>query len=312
MTYSPLTTFGPLPLISVFATSAVGGEDFGKVSVGALPALALTVGKVPPPADCCAPAADAVSAYDLSTSMTNTSVALPVMPSCGRAVVRSPCAGGITARTRLPTFLPISADSRPGSIVPPITVGLLVKVFAFSEELVPDQKYRTKFAARASALVKVVPAPWMSVLTSSWLPALAFGMFTVGALPNKPVAVTDELAPAGGVEDDELDEPQPARTAHASRGTAVSARKRRIRTSRVVDVSAASLLARPSGRAQRSGVPQLTHSGGLSSPHPATLAPRSRCCSSVWPAVSWSHPSIRTSRPPRRSRTISGLRSNRY
>src|ERR1039458_5482170 len=267
MTYSPLTTFGPLPLISVFATSAVGGEDFGKVSVGALPALALTVGKVPPPADCCAPAADAVSAYDLSTSMTNTSVALPVMPSCGRAVVRSPCAGGITARTRLPTFLPISADSRPGSIVPPITVGLLVKVFAFSEELVPDQKYRTKFAARASALVKVVPVPWMSVLTSSWLPALAFGMFTVGALPNKPVAVTDELAPAGDVEDDEeddeLDEPQPARTAQASRGTAVSARKRRIRTSRVVDVRSASLLPRPSGRALPSAVPQLTHRGGL-------------------------------------------------
>jgi hypothetical protein len=140
-------------------------------------------------------------------------------------------------------------------------------VFAFSEELVPDQKYRTKFAARASALVKVVPVPWMSVLTSSWLPALAFGMFTVGALPNKPVAVTDELAPAGDVEDDEeddeLDEPQPARTAQASRGTAVSARKRRIRTSRVVDVRSASLLARPSGRALRSAVPQLTHRGGL-------------------------------------------------
>jgi hypothetical protein len=84
-------------------------------------------------------------------------------------------------------------------------------------------------------------------------------MFTVGALPNKPVAVTDELAPAGDVEDaeeddDELDEPQPARTAQASRGTAVSARKRRIKTSRVVDVSSASLLARPSGRVQRSGV----------------------------------------------------------
>jgi len=71
-------------------------------------------------------------------------------------------------------------------------------------------------------------------------------MFTVGALPNKPVAVTDELAPADDVEDAEEDgelEPQPARTAQASRGTAVSARKRRIKTSRVVDVRSASLLA---------------------------------------------------------------------
>jgi len=65
----------------------------------------------------------------------------------------------MTARTRLPTFLPISAVSRPGSIVPPITVGLLVKVLAFSAELVPSQKYRTKFAAMASLLVKVVPVP---------------------------------------------------------------------------------------------------------------------------------------------------------
>ena len=100
----------------------------------------------------------------------------------------------MTARTRLPTFLPISADSRPGSIVPPITVGLLVKVLAFSEELVPSQKYRTKFAARASLLVRVVPVPWMSVLTARLLPALAFGMVTVGVLPNDPVAVTDEFA----------------------------------------------------------------------------------------------------------------------
>jgi len=89
-------------------------------------------------------------------------------------------------------------------------------------------------------------------------------MFTVGALPNKPVAVTAELAPAAdddddAADDDELDEPQPARTAQEIRGTAVSARKRRIKTSRVVDVSSASLLARPSGRAVHSGVPQLTH-----------------------------------------------------
>jgi hypothetical protein len=69
-------------------------------------------------------------------------------------------------------------------------------------------------------------------------------MSTVGALPKDPVAVTDEFA----LEDDDddavdFDEPQPARTTPASRGTAMSARKRRIKTSMVVDVSAASLLA---------------------------------------------------------------------
>ena len=80
--------------------------------------------------------------------------------------------------------------------MPPITVGLLVKVLAFSEELVPCQKYRTKFAARASLLVRVVPVPWMTVLTVRPLPGLAFGMVTFGVLPNAPVAVTAVLAPA--------------------------------------------------------------------------------------------------------------------
>src|SRR5271166_6657307 len=133
----------------------------------------------------------------------------------------------MTARTRLPTFLPISAGSRPGSIVPPITVGLLVKVLAFSEELVPSQKYRTKFAAMASLLVKVAPVPWMSVLTARLLPALAFGMFTAGVLPKDPVAVTDVFAPEeeeGEDEDDDaldFDELQPARTTQASRGIAM-------------------------------------------------------------------------------------------
>ena len=46
----------------------------------------------------------------------------------------------------------------------------------------------------ASLLVKVAPVPWMSVLTSRSLPALAFGMVTVGALPKDPVAVTAEFA----------------------------------------------------------------------------------------------------------------------
>src|ERR1035441_7716606 len=44
MTYSPLTTFGPLPLISVFATSAVGGEDnFDSVLRGMAPQLRIRV-----------------------------------------------------------------------------------------------------------------------------------------------------------------------------------------------------------------------------------------------------------------------------
>jgi len=84
------------------------------------------------------------------------------------------------------------------------------------------------------------------------LPGLAFGMFTVGALPNDPVAVTVVFAPEEEDEDDEeavdFDEPQPARTTQASRGMAMSARKRRMKTSIVVDVSFASLLARPSDR----------------------------------------------------------------
>ncbi len=49
-------------------------------------------------------------------------------------------------------------------------------------------------------------------------------------------------------DDDEavdFDELQPARTTQASRGMAMSARKRRMKTSIVVDVSAVSLLALP-------------------------------------------------------------------
>ena len=92
----------------------------------------------------------------------------------------------------------------------------------------------------------------MSVLTARLLPALAFGMTTLGSLPNDPVAVTDEFSLADDEDEDEeavdFDEPQPARTTQASRGMAMSARKRRMKTSIVVDVSLASLLARPSGR----------------------------------------------------------------
>jgi hypothetical protein len=75
-------------------------------------------------------------------------------------------------------------------------------------------------------------------------------MVTVGVLSNAPVAVTAVFAPgeeaAGADEDDEAvdfdDPPQPARTTQASKGMAMSARKRRMKTSKVVDVSLVSLL----------------------------------------------------------------------
>jgi hypothetical protein len=100
-------------------------------------------------------------------------------------------------------------------------------------------------------------------------------------VPNDPVAVTAEFAPtddaeaeaeAEEAEEEDFDEPQPARTAQASRGMAPSARKRRMKTSRVVDVSPASLLVRPSGCARHSGDPQLTPMGWLT--HPKMAAPR--------------------------------------
>jgi hypothetical protein len=77
-------------------------------------------------------------------------------------------------------------------------------------------------------------------------------MVTFGAWPNAPVAVTEEFAAAEAEdEEDEEDEEaldfddelQPARATQATRGMAVSARKRRMGTSRVVDVSDVSLLA---------------------------------------------------------------------
>ena len=129
-------------------------------------------------------------------------------------------------------------------MVPPITVGLEVKVLAFSELLVPSQKYRTKFAAMASDLVTVVPVPGITVLTVSLLSALSFGMLTTGVVPNTPVTFTDafvfellaaalelelELALALG-----FDEPQPAMTRHASRGITVIARRRRMRRPSIV------------------------------------------------------------------------------
>jgi hypothetical protein len=92
-------------------------------------------------------------------------------------------------------------------------------------------------------------------------------MSTVGALPKDPVAVTAEFEDEDEEDDDEddedddaldFDEPQPARTTQASKGIAMSARKRRMKTSMVVDVSLASLLARPSGPVPSSGDLQPT------------------------------------------------------
>jgi hypothetical protein len=74
-------------------------------------------------------------------------------------------------------------------------------------------------------------------------------MVTFGVLSNAPVAVTAVFAPgeeAADADDDEAvdfdDPPQPARTTQASKGMAMSARKRRMKTSIVVDVSLVSLL----------------------------------------------------------------------
>ena len=135
-------------------------------------------------------------------------------------------------------------------MVPPMTVGLLVKVFAFSVELVPVQKYRTKFAAMASVLVTVGPEPVMTVLTVSLLSAASFGIVTDGVAPNVPVTFTAELAAALVADELELelelgfDEPQPARTRQASSGTMVSARRRRMKNLNSGGrASAASLLA---------------------------------------------------------------------
>ena len=128
-------------------------------------------------------------------------------------------------------------------MVPPITVGFWVKVFAFRVELVPFQKYKTKFAAMASVLVTVEPVPGITVLTVSLLFASSFGIFTTGAAPNAPDTATDafalelaaplelELALALG-----FDEPQPTMTRQASRGITVIARTRRMKTSIVGDV----------------------------------------------------------------------------
>ena len=81
MTYSPLARAGPVPLIRVFTSSAVGCWPVGIVATGALPGVALIVGRPFPPLDTVVPDADESAVYDLSTSMMNTSVVLPLTPS---------------------------------------------------------------------------------------------------------------------------------------------------------------------------------------------------------------------------------------
>src|SRR5579864_8526866 len=56
----PLATGGPDPLISVLTTSLLGGADEGTLTVGALPAFAVTVGRPAPPSDMWVPEADEV------------------------------------------------------------------------------------------------------------------------------------------------------------------------------------------------------------------------------------------------------------
>src|ERR1700728_330271 len=60
-TYWPLATGGPEPLISVLTTRLLGGAEVGTLTGGALPAVALTVGRPDPPLETCDPDADAVA-----------------------------------------------------------------------------------------------------------------------------------------------------------------------------------------------------------------------------------------------------------
>src|SRR5215469_1228014 len=77
----PLATGGPDPLISVFTTRPPGGADEGTLTVGALSAFAVTVGRPAPPSDTWVPAADEVPVKTLIMSTTNTSVSVPVTPT---------------------------------------------------------------------------------------------------------------------------------------------------------------------------------------------------------------------------------------
>ena len=118
-----LFTTGPVPLIRVLTVRDFGGELAGMVMTGALPAAVVTVGSAPPPLEVCAPGTPAVLLYDLSRSMTKTSVSVPLTPIDEFPEVPKASLGGITASTRLPSFWPIRAVSRPGIIWPANSVG---------------------------------------------------------------------------------------------------------------------------------------------------------------------------------------------
>jgi hypothetical protein len=79
-------------------------------------------------------------------------------------------------------------------------------------------------------------------------------MLTFGVAPNAPVAVTDEFVAEDDDADDDadeegLDEPQPARTAQASKGIAMSARKRRMKNLN----GGGCQLGQPTGTSERRG-----------------------------------------------------------
>jgi len=60
-TYWPLATGVPDPLIRVLTTRLLGGAVAGILTVGALPVAAVTVGRLPPPSETCAPAAESAA-----------------------------------------------------------------------------------------------------------------------------------------------------------------------------------------------------------------------------------------------------------
>src|SRR5260370_11319350 len=105
----PFPALGPVPLIRVRTASVVGGAALGIVTDGAEPCAFPTAGRVPPPVETCCPPADAVAAYDLIRSTTNTRVSVALTPPCGLPWAPYPSAGGITARTRLPARWPARA-----------------------------------------------------------------------------------------------------------------------------------------------------------------------------------------------------------
>src|SRR3984957_15758459 len=78
-TVSPVTSFGPEPLIRVVTDRPAGGELFGTVMTGAWPGFAVTVGSLPPPVETCEPVAACVDEYCWSRSITQTSVSVPLI-----------------------------------------------------------------------------------------------------------------------------------------------------------------------------------------------------------------------------------------